>query len=1006
MQKKSIYFLLNCLLIWNLALPAVAEHLQSSMKEPTVQLPQLRDPLRITHQEQRQLPLTNGNTTLAGVPNAPTPDTQLSATPGKANEKNVSTWNEFEAAVVNKSITQIFVQANIYNTKNVREASIPLKNLTINGNGYYIDFRNTSLEFDSILPAATKYTLTVNSLTMYGYNYYGPISIWSKPVGNSKITAVFNNITYVGTQLIAAWDWDVQFSGTVENHSVNSYISPYNQSQQSGDQNQENLEAVNVSFTDDCHYNGTSVNTSVIYLWKEGQLTIGKNAEVNLTAGRDLSATPGAFADYAVYLNGNIVLDENAKLNITTRPTGDQYAIYFNGLYNSITTKKNAEITINGIAPSKSKALIYMQPYGKISIGDEARFNINWQNKGSGTAALINFNNNNEFIIGKKGVFNGISDGEGTQTLLYFGIASTFRFADAKMVNLQFTNAAISKNAALIKMLNISGRLDVDAQKVQAWDQTNIASNTTSKPTFEWTPMFKMVTIFSDVQATSRTGQSIYQNITDSYMKNFYPEKFSRLLYSEIESISLKVQDEVNDNPDSPYSTSITGTTAPGAYVRITGDPALPKPMINPNITGSTNTEVTGNYSLIADENGHFTIQTTSGKSFTATNTIKIFAYKNSQQAVENKIVVDKTAPLAEGRNLVIVKNDPLPSAKDFTIHATDSNPFNKEITYRFNEDYQALTSQIGTHPIVVSVADSANNTRNVVAKLQVENSIRGVLANSFSVKLSELRRQITTNQLDSFLLKQSNAYGFEIVNYEKKDLTNLVQVKDRGKIETLKKGNFDIQLEMIRSTVYTTKFTVHVEDDEAVQPTNPENPGSTPPKEQENGGTGQSGLLKLDYIPSTFEFGEVQYGFKPITIHAKKTASALQWLQVSDNRPKNQITSWSIYVSEDGPLTNPFNEVLTGSSITIPKGRRYNEMTGSTEIQSNALISNRIEIEKSPQRVFSASNTDEKMQNISTDVWDATEVQLRIPGGQEFSNTSYSNLINWTLVAEPDDLY
>lgn len=242
-------------------------------------------------------------------------------------------------------------------------------------------------------------------------------------------------------------------------------------------------------------------------------------------------------------------------------------------------------------------------------------------------------------------------------------------------------------------------------------------------------------------------------------------------------------------------------------------------------------------------------------------------------------------------------------------------------------------------------------------------------------------------------------------MNFEEVDVTKDLIVADLSTIEQYKKGSYSITLSLkVNTETVKKKFTVKVLDDEAVSPTNPENPGSSKPNEQENIGTGQTGLLKLDYAPSTFDFGEVKYGFNSTTAHGKKTTSEKQWLQVSDNREEKNITSWSIVASENMDLTNKNGDALKGAYITLPKGKNYNEATGNMELNSGQLSSNEVELSTTPQIVFSASNMQEKMRNISTNVWNVDDVTLKIPGGQDFKEDNYSNTINWTLVGEPTE--
>lgn len=196
-------------------------------------------------------------------------------------------------------------------------------------------------------------------------------------------------------------------------------------------------------------------------------------------------------------------------------------------------------------------------------------------------------------------------------------------------------------------------------------------------------------------------------------------------------------------------------------------------------------------------------------------------------------------------------------------------------------------------------------------------------------------------------------------------------------------------------------RFKVTVLNDEAVKPTNPEKPGKEEPEEVENEGTGQAGLLKLDYAPSNFNFGKVAFGYNLVRTHAKKNDSSKQWLQVSDERLREDQTDWSIQVSQNQQLTSESGEELKGAIIQIPKGQLYNEHVNSEE-EPKQLTSNAINITTIPQTVFSADNSNEKIVDISTNVWNTTDVTLSIPGGQDLAFEEYSNTVIWALVSEP----
>lgn len=75
--------------------------------------------------------------------------------------QSVKNWTEFKAAVLDPTVTNVSVTADILNTENdVQGAqeinvSIALKNLTIDGNGHTIDFRGTSFQNLQAIPSGT-----------------------------------------------------------------------------------------------------------------------------------------------------------------------------------------------------------------------------------------------------------------------------------------------------------------------------------------------------------------------------------------------------------------------------------------------------------------------------------------------------------------------------------------------------------------------------------------------------------------------------------------------------------------------------------------------------------------------------------------------------------------------------------------------------------------------------------------------------------------------------------
>lgn len=944
-------------------------------------------------------------TTKPGVPAAPKPEV-ISQAEG-SNEVNVHTWAELSAAMLNATINVIHVQDDFNNTAvtgNAIFVTIPMRSIKVNGNGHTVDFGATAF-IHNPMAANQHIEWEMNHLTIYGRNNYSVMSSTGLIPATSSARMIFDNVSYVGSQISANFYWLTDFRGHVESHSVNSYISPFTEKSTAAVANEMNLQVKDVQFSKDSYYHGTTENAGAFILLAGGNMLAEENSEVILSAGGTAGA--GEYGYYLMYILGNSVkLEKNANVTLNPKEAGSMRAISL-GADSTIEADEGAILNVNGRGPSLGFNLIELGLRAKIDIKDEADLIINWKNKGTGLGDLINAAANAEFIIGKKATFDAKSDGTGNHNILDFGANSLFKFADAEKVNLQFTNDAINANAKMFSMAGTANTLDVDVQEVKAWNRSSFSTNSTRDPDYHWTPMFGMKTQITTGASKVLEAHSVLNTERNSYVNDFKPENFSRLMYSYIEDVRVGILNNPTDSISSVDSKVIKGVANPGAYVRLSGDDALPEATIPSGIDGSNNEEITNNYTVIADDSGEFTVQAKEGQSFTASNKITAYAFMNGKSDSATVEVLDRTAPTAEGINLTMIFEENIPAAEHFIINAADTNPANKGFKYTFKDDYTSLIQIEGTHSIVVVVSDDAGNKIEIPVELTVTKDGYGIKADDLSIQLSDLKNYDTTNKMNEFLLKESKASAFGIVNNTSIDLTEHLSVVDFDRINQMKAGDYTITLSFDLTATYpgavaSRKFKVTVLNDEAVAPTNPEKPGQGEPEEVENGGTGQTGLLKLDYAPSTFDFGEVKYGFDRVNTNAIKTTSTKQWLQVSDDRPDDDMTNWSVQVSQKQELTSKSGQVLKGANIQIPAGTLYNEHHGEEAVTTGHLTSSKIDITSTPQTIFNATNTNKKMKNISTNVWNAEQVSLSIPGGQEVDFEEFSNSIVWTLVVEP----
>lgn len=175
--------------------------------------------------------------------------------------------------------------------------------------------------------------------------------------------------------------------------------------------------------------------------------------------------------------------------------------------------------------------------------------------------------------------------------------------------------------------------------------------------------------------------------------------------------------------------------------------------------------------------------------------------------------------------------------------------------------------------------------------------------------------------------------------------------------------------------------------------PTEPEHPGTTNTSGSENTGTGNTGELRLDYAPSQFNFGSVTTSMKPKTYAAQAiNGVAKQWLQVSDNRLATH--GWTVTARQNSPFTSTSGAQLTGAKLHIPAGQTYNERA------TGQLKSYAVDLTTAEQPVFAAPATANVGKDLSTNVWQPTQVQLTVPGNTAQAGQTYNTTVTWTLTA------
>ncbi|MBC2159575.1 hypothetical protein HCB21_07340 [Listeria booriae] len=568
-------------------------------------------------------------------------------TKGKASLKaapnvaEVTDYLTLEAAMKNSAITEIEIMNDInfsnYTTGSAAEQNltIPTRSLTIDGNGHTVDFRSRGylMTFGS-----TPVNVVVKDISMFGRNYWGPLRLSGTAKKGAQLT--YENVTYTGAQLTCSYEADVNIVGDVINSSVNSYVSPFDGLTYITLGNQVNLEVTNINFLENSHYVGSTENATVIWLSYNGTADIAKNARVDLTRG----GSAGEEGTTAFRIDGNLNIHDDAILNITTSQDSTSGGITLNNTGTQINVNENASlnVTTNG-ALTDGRNPIYVASGAAFRVDSGAKLVVNSRNTKTSYGSSIYTGDNCSFIIAKDGTFDVTSDGTGTKNLIRIGVNAIFQFADAKRVNLQLDNTSASSR--LIYMYGAAGKLVVDVQSVKAWNA--IGSSGDTGETYLWNPMYGMKISYSGTNVTTAVGNSINLATQTSFTQNFRTQNFKRVLFEGIPDVGVSIQ-PLSDNKTATNSHVITGVATPGAYVRLSGDPAIPAGTIASQDFNDTNL-----YHVIADGDGKYSYTLPENTFLKAGSEVTAYGYLNGKFQTDKTTVLDETAPDAPTLNSI-----------------------------------------------------------------------------------------------------------------------------------------------------------------------------------------------------------------------------------------------------------------------------------------------------------------------------------------------------------------
>ncbi len=934
----------------------------------------------------------------------------------------------FRDALNNKHVSKINITKNfiVNQYANVETKFATRPNLIIEGNNHTIDFRGLTAKFYFSLDNPMH--LTFRNAKVLGENYYGFVQL-AGPKNTSAGIIRYENINYTGAQITASYEADIEFAGIINAKTVTEYTSIDEKKSTIKTRSgyiQQNIEATNVRFLEDTQYTGETLNAAVFALGNGGKVDVGKKAVVNVKAG----GTGGENRHAAIVTEGNFIVRDGAKVNIETEETSNKGGIRVTGNSGKIDIKGNAELNINTKGKLGYNA-IYISDNASLNVADDAKLTVVSENTNSSTEAIIYAGSNSSFVVGEKSTFDVYSDGTGWKYLIDIGSSSKFQFANAKKVNLTLDNS--DQRSRLIHMKD--GLLDVDVQRVKAWNDfvsQEDENNPATKPNYDWNPMYGMKVKYSKGDVVEALGNSLTDEVQNDFRTNFRTQNFRRVQFEYIPDVAVSI-DSLTDKKDKENSHIITGVTNPGAWVRLSGDPALPKGDVSsPDVNDKEN------YHAQADATGKYTVKLPKGKYLTAGNTVQAYAYLNGKFAKAITIVKDETAPdkptiedqvqdvsvtikgKAEANSTVTVYNAE-GDAVIGTVKADEKGIY----TFTIPEDKKPLTpgekyyvtatdaaGNVSEKSDAVTVIDTLPPTADPVAQVVI-----------LGESLSNNPKEYVTNVQDNAGVSDGNI-SYKVT--KKPDVSELGYVEAEITITDAAKNSTRVIVPVFVTdgeTVVGKEAALQARDFEVVVDEVPTDnvalrnlvlkeakvkawgiPGGADITSQvqilDKGGlTNQvgdysvtlkvkdvektikvsviGGNLELVNVPQNISFGEVTIQSKEKVFNRSDMKGNIT---VSDKRKdKNE---WQVYVKQVTPLTSTDNDVLQDAIVYSKNG---------------------IDTVLNEQNYLAHGQTSNNSDNVSLDWKESEGIRLKVaPGPNVKVKTKYHGELEWTLTDAP----
>jgi len=778
----------------------------------------------------------------------------------------------------------------------------------------------------------------------------------------------------------------------------------------------------NIYFEEGGHTSLTLDNTEKNTKWSKwggvGDYTVGAMSITDrVVSGEQWSAAEIPSGSSLAGLKNSIHLAENTQLTIRNGEQRKDFAAAVQIFDSSGTFRvgKNATVDIlveedssndsssQWSTRGNSQVPVFLSKGARFEIAENAKFNIEVGKSittgnpvsslgpviraGSGTAAKL------DLTIGEGAQFE-VKAANDSSLIQDNSNGGSIMVADQATLDLGFT---VASSKGLIDLKAGTVNIPASGEYIHRIQQWAYGSYDEAAPTEAYHPIDGTKISYSGTSITNRTT-NLATGFADSSPS--IKEKFENNFTSNAQRVvvdpvvfNVKTLDELTNETKAEYS--VKGTAEPpGGKIELSGGPLDQLPVADRQ--------------LLVQTDGSYEWKGTLSRPFYWGETIRASYVGHSDKYAET-VVKDVTKPTGIGRTIHLVEGETIPLDKAFIASVEDTNALE---TNKDAFDYSFLGSAInsgGAATITngqesqefldqVIIDDTrGNHSDPVEVRLIVHkaNTINSIMAQDLIVRWSDVS-SYTVGAIDyqAYLKNGMQAKAQTIIDGNLIDLSSSIQIDNISSIPNTVGGTYTVRFIVIADEANKLGADLVKEVQLTILPnlTDPRDPSTPDPTENENEGTGEHGGLRLDYVPSRFDLGSKELQWKDMEYQAIGTSD--QWIQIADERPA--ATGWTLKAA-----ATPFDsgtDQLIGASLIIPKGDMYNKKTAGAANSSGLVSKGDVPLTTTASALFTGDGVNSK--NESTYVWKKNQVKLKVPKSQGKVGQTYRSTITWTVEA------